>query len=135
MPSTNREIIQAVFDASAEQDWDKVKSLVHDDIQVYEADSLPYAGVFKGPEQFVALIQQVFSTWEDVDHTINHIVADGEFVVILANMAGRAKTTGRTFSVPMAEVWRFRDGKVSEIRPHYFDTKALHDAHYGSADS
>ena len=135
MSRSNQEIIQAIFEASAEEDWDTVKSLVHNDIQVFEADSLPYAGVFKGPENFVGLIQQVFGTWEDVVHTINHVVADGEFVVILANMAGRAKTTGRTFSVSMAEVWRLRDGKVIEIRPHYFDTKALHDAHYGSANS
>jgi len=135
MTRPNREIIQAIFDASAEEDWNTVKSLVHDEIQVFEADSLPYGGVSKGAESFVALIQQVFSTWDDIDHTINHIVADGDFVVILARMAGRSKTTGQAFSVPMAEVWQLKDGKVIKIRPFYFDTKALHDAHYGSANA
>ena len=73
MTRSNREIVQAIFDASAEEDWDTVKSLVHDDIQVFEADSLPYGGVFKGPDEFITLIQKVFNTWDDVDHTINHI--------------------------------------------------------------
>jgi len=135
MASSNQEIIQVIFEAAAEEDWETIKSLVHDDIQVFEADSLPYAGVFKGPDQFIELIQQVFSTWEDVEHTINHVVASGEHVVMLANMAGRAKKTGRTFSVPMAEVWRLKDGKVAEIRPFYFDTKVMHDAHFGNNNS
>lgn len=134
MSRSNIEIVQAIFAAAAAEDWDTIKSLVHDDIQVFEADSLPYAGVFRGPEEFIALIQQVAHTWDDTHHEIHHVVASGDHVINLATMAGRAKTTGRTFSVPMAEVWRFRDGKVSEVHPFYFDTKALHDAHFGSAD-
>lgn len=132
MTRTNREIVQAVFDASAEEDWDTVKSFLHDDVQVFEADSLPYAGVFKGPDNFIALNQTVFNTWADANHTIDHIIADGDHVVILGNMAGRGKATGLAFSVPLAAVWRLKDGKVVEVRPFYFDTKAMHDAHVGS---
>ena len=135
MTGSNREIVQAIFDASAEKDWNTVKALLHDDIQVFEADSLPYAGVFKGPDNFIALNQKVFDTWDDSNHTIDHIIADGDHVVILGNMAGRGKATGRSFSVPLAAVWQLKDGKVIEIRPFYFDTKVMHDAHYGSPNS
>ena len=132
MARSNREIVQAVFDASAKEDWNTVKSLLDDDIQVFEADSLPYAGVFKGPDNFIKLNQTVFNTWADANHRIDHIVADGEHVVILGNMEGRGKETGQAFSVPLAAVWRLRDGKVVEVRPFYFDTKAMHDAHVGN---
>jgi ketosteroid isomerase-like protein len=135
MARPNREIVQAIFDAFAEEDWNTIRSLVHDDIQVFEADSLPYAGLFKGPDNFIALNQKVFDTWEDSHHTIDHIIADGDHVVILGNMAGRGKATGQAFSVPMAAVWRLEDGKVIEVRPFYFDTKVMHDAHFGSANS
>ncbi len=131
MAKSNREIVQAVFAASADKDWTTVKSYLHDDIQVIEADSLPYAGVFEGPDNFVKLNQMVFNTWADAVNTIDHIVADGEHVVILGNMSGRGKETGQAFSVPLAAVWRLQDGKVVEVRPFYFDTKVMHDAHYG----
>lgn len=135
MAQSNRDIVQAIFDASAKEDWNTVKSLLHDDIQVFEADSLPYAGVFKGPDNFVALNQKVFNTWDDSHNTIDHIVADGEYVVILGSMAGRGKATGKAFSVPLAAVWQLKDGKVIEVRPFYFDTKVMHDAHFGSVSS
>ena len=133
MTRSNREIVQAVFAASAEEDWDTVKSFLHDDIHVFEPDSLPYAGVIVGPENFIDLNQRGFNTWADTDHTIEHIVADGDHVVILGNMSGRGKATGQAFSVPLAAVWRLKDGKVVEVRPFYFDTKVMHDAHFGSA--
>ena len=53
MTLPNKEIVQAVFDASAAKDWDTVKLFLDDDIQIFEAESLPYAGVFNGPEGFV----------------------------------------------------------------------------------
>lgn len=135
MALTNREIVQAVFDASAKKDWDTVKSFLHSDIHVFEPDSLPYAGVIIGPDNFIELNQRVFNTWADSKHTIDAIVADGDHVVILGNMAGSGKATGQAFSVPLAAVWRLKEGKVVEVRPFYFDTKVMHDAHYGKDNS
>ena len=99
---SNKELVQAVFDASAVKDWDTVKSYLHDDIQIFEADSLPYAGVFKGPEGFVALNQQVFNAWTDAKSKTDFLIADGDHVVVLRNMEGRGKKTGQAFSVPLA---------------------------------
>lgn len=135
MTASNREIVQSVFDASAAGDWDVVKTHLHDDVRVIEADSLPYAGVFVGPEAFIALNQKVFETWEDSSNTIEHILADGDHVVILSTMSGRGRGSGESFSVPLAAVWLFEGRRVKEIRPFYFDTKLMHDAHYGSNKS
>ena len=49
----------------------------------------------------------------------------------LGHFAGTGKKTGQAFSVPLAAVWRLEDGRVKEVRPFYFDTKLMHDAHYG----
>lgn len=134
MSISNRDVVQAVFAASAAEDWDVVKSHLHDDVRIIEADSLPYSGVFVGPEAFIALNRQVFETWEDSSNAIEHILADGDHVVILTTMSGRGRGSGEHFSVPLAAVWLFEGGKVKEIRPYYFDTKLMHDAHYGAGD-
>ncbi|MBT4159907.1 MAG: nuclear transport factor 2 family protein [Gammaproteobacteria bacterium] len=131
MTESNRNIVQAVFDASANEDWDTVKSLLHDDIVVIEAESLPYAGEFKGPESFIALNQKVSGSWEDTKTRVDNLIADGDHVVVLGNLSGRGKSTGQAFSVPLAAVWRLEEGRVREVRPFYFDTKLMHDAYYG----
>jgi ketosteroid isomerase-like protein len=130
--ASNRDIVQAIFDASAAQDWDVVRSHLHADVRVIEAESLPYAGEFVGPEAFIALNQQVFNTWEDSSNAIHHILADGDHVVILSEMTGRGRGSGESFTVPLAAVWRFEGSKVKEIRPYYFDTKLMYDAHHGA---
>ena len=105
---------------------------MHDDIRIIEADSLPYAGTFTGPDEFIGLTDKVFGAWDDVRQTTDHVIADGEHVVILGRFEGRGKATGQYFDVPLAAVWRLEDGKVREIRPFYFDTKLMHDA-YGES--
>ncbi len=131
MADSNREIVEKIFAASAASDWELVRAHLHEDVRIIEADSLPYSGIFSGPDGFIALNQQVFGTWEDSKNTIEHILADGDHVVILGTMSGRGRGSGEFFTVPLAAVWRFEDSKVKEIRPFYFDTKLMHDAHYG----
>ena len=131
MTSSNREIVEQVFQASAAKDWDRVKSFLHEDILVTEAESLPYRGEFRGPDAFIRLNQQVFDTWDDTQQQTDHVLVDGDHVVILGHFAGTGKKTGQAFSVPLAAVWRLEDGRVKEVRPFYFDTKLMHDAHYG----
>jgi len=98
MSASNRDIVQAVFAASAAEEWDVVRSHLHDDVRIIEADSLPYSGVFEGPDGFIALNRQVFDTWEDSSNTIEHILADGDHVVILTTMSGRGRGSGELLS-------------------------------------
>ena len=79
----------------------------------------------------LAARQQVFDTWDDTQQQTDHVLVDGDHVVILGHFAGTGKKTGQAFSVPLAAVWRLEDGRVKEVRPFYFDTKLMHDAHYG----
>lgn len=126
----NKSVIQQIFAAAGEGDWKTVKSHMHEDMRIYEADSLPYSGAREGVDAVVEMIQEVFGYWEDQELEIKDFVAEGDTVVLLATMFGRGKS-GLSFEMPVAGVWKLRDGKAIEVRPHYFDTKVMHDAHYG----
>jgi len=131
MARLNKEIVLAFLDASERNDREAMKELLHPQVRIIEADSLPYGGVFEGAEGFIDLIRRVFSTWRDTRLSVQQVLADGDHVVILAQMSGRGQAADKAFSMPIAEVWLLEDRKIKEVRPFYFDTKLLHDAHFG----
>ncbi len=127
MSNSNKDIVLAFLDASVRGDEEAMKELLHPDVRVIEADSLPYGGVSEGPEGFLDLIKRVFKTWDETNVSVQDVLADGDRVVLLAEMTGRSRATGRAFRMPIAEVWRLDGGKIKEVQPYYFDTKLLHD--------
>jgi ketosteroid isomerase-like protein len=46
-------------------------------------------------------------------------------VIVLFQLSGKSPKTGKAFSFPIAEVWRFRDEQVVEMTIHYYDTDLL----------
>ena len=135
MNNSNKDIVLSFLDASVRGDKEAMKDLLHPDVQVIEAESLPYGGVSKGPDEFIELIRRVFTTWENTEVSVHQVLADGDHVVLLAEMTGRGRATSKDFSVPIAEVWRLENAKIREVRPFYFDTKLLHDVYLGTDDS
>ena len=103
-------------------------------LRIVEADSLPYGGITEGPQAWFNLVKRVFHTWKDTELTTDRYIAEGDDVVVLAEMRGKGKTSNREFTEPIIELWQLENGKVTEIRPFYFDTKLLHDVHSGKND-
>jgi ketosteroid isomerase-like protein len=129
MSNSNKDIVLAFLDASVGGDEETMRDLLHPDVRVIEADSLPYGGVAEGPDGFIELIRRVFTTWEETEVSVQQVLGDGDRVVLLAEMTGRGKGNGKVFRMPIAEVWLLDKGKIREVRPYYFDTKLLHDIH------
>jgi len=102
--------------------WDRFLEDFADDCELYEAPSLPYGGVFSGKEMVKAGGAVVFSTFDDFKFKVLNYVAGDDLVVVHLMLTGRGRTTGKTFSMPLMEKWRLRDGKVVELRLFYFDS-------------
>jgi limonene-1,2-epoxide hydrolase len=49
------------------------------------------------------------------------VLASRDIVIIYQTITFEAKATGQTGTLPVCELFRFRDGKVIEWRAHYFD--------------
>jgi len=45
-----------------------------------------------------------------------------------ARERGRARATGRELAFPILQTIEVRDGRITEIRPFYWDTRAVADA-------
>lgn len=128
MSQSNKEKVQAMFDAMAAGDFELMKTYLHPDVFVTEADCLPYSGVHKGPDGYIQLVHKVVNTWDDLQLSVEAMAADGDTVIVVSEFTGKNKA-GVAFNMPMTEVFYFSNGKVCEVRPYYFDTHQLAKLH------
>jgi uncharacterized protein len=127
LKETNRERLQRFFTAVLAGDQAAQRSLIHPDFVLYEADGLPYAGMYRGTEGWFAAFGKIATTWADMKIEQKLLIGepDAEEFAWFMSMSGRAATTGKKFETTVFELWSVRDGKVFSIRPHYWDTHMM----------
>jgi len=116
---TNKEIIQKVYAGFASGDIAAVTAAFADDIAWTEADGVPLAGTYVGPQ---AVVEGVFMRLGEFSDNwgvvVDRLVADGDTVVANGKYTWNNKTSGRPCEVRMAHVWTFTDGKAISFLQH-----------------
>lgn len=134
MDRINKQTVLDFFSAAAASNTEKMLATFDPQVKIIEAESLPYGGLTEGRENFIAFTKRVFTTWKNTRVVVDELIADGDYVVVLAKMLGESKISGAAFEMDIAEVWKFdAKGKVIELKPFYFDTKRLLDFYQGDA--
>jgi uncharacterized protein len=118
----NLAIVKAAFAAGAEGDYDKFFADLTPDAELHEADSLPYGGVYRGPEAVKRGVKTIYATWDEFKVDILQYGAGGDLVFVHMMISGVGRKTGKSFSMPVIDFWRLKNGKIVEIRPFYYDT-------------
>ncbi|WP_030475088.1 nuclear transport factor 2 family protein [Lentzea albidocapillata] len=98
------------------------------DVVLHQASALPYGGVWrghKGMEQFFLAMSRTWDTFEMVDQAF---LATTSPLVVLTDVRARARTTGRKLDFPILQTITVEDGRITEVRPFYWDTAAIVDA-------
>jgi ketosteroid isomerase-like protein len=86
-------------------------------------DKLPWAGTFKGKQQIANFFAQVGQNLEFSEFAPREMIEQGDTVVVLGTLAGRAKKTGKSIKNEWAHVFKYRQGKVVFFQ-EYIDTAA-----------
>lgn len=131
MNLTAKEVVAEYYRTALAGEIESMKVLLDPNIRVIEANSLPYGGVWEGVDEFLKLLAIVFEVWKDCQVKVKHLVADDDWVVALTEMSGVGVGSGIPFKMPLAEVYRVKDGRIVEITPYYLDAKVLSDVHQG----
>jgi len=110
--------VDRLYELTGAGNWTEAEKHLTDDLFITEASTLPYAGVYRGRGALRELYGKVTTMMDVVDLKIQETTVGNDYAVTLLEMvlAGNPPV-----SVPLAEMFRFRDGKVCEIRPYYFD--------------
>jgi ketosteroid isomerase-like protein len=118
----NLRTIEALYAATGKGDWPTAESMLTEDFFITEADTTPFAGVYRGRKALHDLFMQVVKATGVTNLVIQQMTAGGNTVVVLLELVLGGPPETR---VPIAEVFHLRDGKVCEIKPYYFDPRPM----------
>lgn len=113
-----RNLIDGMYEATGRGDFEAAEQYLTDDLIITEADSLPMAGVYKGKTALRQLFIKVMGMMDVAGlERVATTVGDGHAIVIVRFQFADPALE----SAELCEMFRFRDGKVCEIKPYYFD--------------
>jgi len=119
--STPREMLAAVYAAADAGDWDKVESLIHPDFVLYEANSLPFAGEWRGKDALQRCAAAMYGTWADTKLEMIDCTGGETYAVMVIRLTMHPKDGSAPFTQTICEAGCFEDGLLKELRIHYFD--------------
>ncbi|MFI9310945.1 nuclear transport factor 2 family protein [Streptomyces triculaminicus] len=98
------------------------------DVVLHQTGALPYGGVWCGHAGIEQFFLAMSRTWESFDMMEQEFLATGETAVVLTQVRARARSSGRELTFPILQTITFKDRRIAEVRPFYWDTAAIADA-------
>lgn len=118
----NIKIVQDAYAANARGEPAGFTASFTADTEIHEVESLPYGGVYKGPEAFPLVIGKVLEHFSALKFTKHNIIASGDNVVAWGDLDLTGKQTGISVTIPLIEIWTIVDGKTQKLQVVYGDT-------------
>ncbi|MFG3257770.1 nuclear transport factor 2 family protein [Streptomyces sp. NPDC048172] len=98
------------------------------EVVLHQAEGLPYGGVWRGHAGVEACVRAMSETWEVFDFVRQEFLGTGPTVVVRTDVHARSRATGREIDFPILQTVAVVDGRITDVRPYYWDTAAIADA-------
>ncbi len=118
------DLVRDLAQRFAAGDREGALDLFHPDLRIQQPESLPHGGWHHGLEGMDAMGRRFAEYW---DRGIRdpRIHGCGEVVVQVTTQTWTAKSTARSATVDVVELFSFADGRIVEIRVFQQDTALL----------
>lgn len=109
----NVEATMTIFAALGAGDIDAMLAHLEDDIHIefYGPEVIPYAGTYDGKAAARRFLETVLASVEIHEFVPEHVIAEGDKVVVNGHLTLTARATGRTFSSAFAHVITMRNAR------------------------
>jgi ketosteroid isomerase-like protein len=97
-------------------------------VVLYQADSLPYGGVWRGHDGIEQFFLAMSETWSGFEIIEQEFVSTGTPAAVLTQVHAQSRSTGEEIDFPILQIIRFANGRITEVRPFYWDTAAINAA-------
>jgi ketosteroid isomerase-like protein len=136
MEEQSIQVVRGVYDAFGKGDVPAVLGAMAADIEWYEAEGMPYGGVYHSGEEVAEnVFGPMLEDLPDFAVTPEEFVASGDKVAVVARYTGTGKASGKALNLPVVHVWDVRDGKVARFRQFVDTAKFLEIVPAGAAAS
>ncbi len=125
MAMTPAEVMGAVYAHMRKGEWDEAEKYVSDDFILFEPESLPYGGVWKGKDVFRRLFPAVMGAFDNPTPEPVEMTSGKEWANLIVNFGVTSKKTGIRTTYRVIESARVVDEKMVEMYLHYFDTAQM----------
>jgi uncharacterized protein YciI/ketosteroid isomerase-like protein len=125
----NAAVVRSLFKAVEQRNGEGVVRAYDEAIIIHEAPSLPYGGDYEGLPGAFGHATGYRRAWDPLQGNAERelgaeIIADPDRVVVLWNQKGRNPINGEVFEMPVASVYRMKDGRIIDSRMFHFDVAA-----------
>ena len=114
-----RAIVNELYDAYERRDFDRVASLIHDDIDwvIYgPVEIFPFAGARQGRVAVLEALGKIAEQYTLERYKREILLADGDRAAVMSDVSFKQRATGRLLRFRLANFLRVRDGKLVEFR-------------------
>ena len=124
--SSRAAILKKFLELGRARNLAALRAMVTEDIRITEAESLPFGGEYVGWAGYLELTNKVFGKIRKVRLELMG-TWDGPQQSLVAHFVLNAvsKRTEKEISMPLLEIWEFKNDKISAITPFYYDTHLL----------
>ncbi|WP_229874935.1 nuclear transport factor 2 family protein [Amycolatopsis deserti] len=98
------------------------------DVVLHQAEALPYGGVWRGHQGLERFFLAMSGAWETFEMVDQEFLRTTSPLVVLTHVRARARATGRELRFPILQTIAVGHGRITEVRPFYWDTATIADA-------
>lgn len=113
--------------ALGENDLDRARSLLHEDLVVHEAGGLPYSGEYRGPQGFFELFAAMNELLELEPGPVVRQSLDEDTVVSRFRLRFTARASQRSVEMDLVEIYRITDAQIIDLDVYYKDPSAVNE--------
>lgn len=95
------------------------------DVVLHQADGLPYGGQWRGHAGMERFFVAMSRTWASFEMVERRYLSRENPLVVLTQVRVRSRATGRELDFPILQTITVERGRITEVRPFYWDTAAI----------
>jgi ketosteroid isomerase-like protein len=128
--SEKGDLVRRLFKAVEARDAAAVVSCYADDVEIHEAESLPYGGVYRGRDGALRHWERVIDAWRPFQRDLRtnlsavFVDGDGDTVAVLFRARG-INASGDRFEAPEVGIYQVRDRRIVRSQMFHADTASV----------
>jgi ketosteroid isomerase-like protein len=112
MSRENVEVVRALYDAWAREDFPGLTELLDPEIEYVNPEGAVEPGTRHGIEEFVSAVEKVFEGWATWRMEPERFESVGDQVAVVLSYTARGRTSGVEVEGRESALWTLRDGRV-----------------------